>query len=112
MITVGILVVHIVALIIFSAFPGSAASTGWWLVLGLGAMLALIGLVLHTQVPESPRWLLRHGRYDEVQGHGHLGVRDVSDGAMRRAPRRLWSESRAAAASRGAGPGPPACGGH
>ena len=35
MITVGILVSYIVALIIFSAFPASAASVGWRLVLGL-----------------------------------------------------------------------------
>ena len=46
---------YIVALIIFSAFPGGAASTGWRLVLGLGAIPALIGLGLHTQMPQSPR---------------------------------------------------------
>src|SRR6185437_5160422 len=34
MITVGILVSYLVALIIFAAFPGSAASVGWRLVLG------------------------------------------------------------------------------
>jgi sugar porter (SP) family MFS transporter len=67
MITVGILVSYIVALVIFAAFPGSAASVGWRLVLGLGAVPALIGLALRTQMPESPRWLLRHGRYDDVQ---------------------------------------------
>src|SRR5215472_15727878 len=59
MITVGILVAYIIALIIFSAFPASAASVGWRLVLGLGAVPALIGLVMRTQMPESPRWLLR-----------------------------------------------------
>jgi len=67
MITVGILVAYIIALIIFSAFPGSAATVGWRLVLGLGAVPALIGLALRTQMPESPRWLLRHGRYEDVQ---------------------------------------------
>jgi len=67
MITVGILVSYIIALIIFSAFPASAASVGWRLVLGLGALPALVGLVLRTQMPESPRWLLRHGRYEDVQ---------------------------------------------
>ena len=67
MITVGILVSYIVALIIFSAFPGSAATVGWRLVLGLGAVPALIGLALRTQMPESPRWLLRHERYEDVQ---------------------------------------------
>src|SRR5262249_38281456 len=49
MITVGILVSYLVALIIFAAFPGSAASTGWRLVLGLGAVPAIVGLVLRTQ---------------------------------------------------------------
>jgi SP family arabinose:H+ symporter-like MFS transporter len=67
MITVGILVSYIVALVIFAAWPASAASSGWRLVLGLGAVPALIGLALRTQMPESPRWLLRHGRYEDVQ---------------------------------------------
>jgi SP family arabinose:H+ symporter-like MFS transporter len=67
MITVGILVAYIIALIIFSAFPASAASSGWRLVLGLGAVPALVGLALRTQMPESPRWLLRHGRYEDVR---------------------------------------------
>ena len=67
MITVGILIAYIIALIIFAAWPASAASSGWRLVLGLGAVPALIGLVLRTQMPESPRWLLRHGRYEDVQ---------------------------------------------
>jgi MFS family permease len=71
MITVGILVAYIVALIIFVAFPGSAASVGWRLVLGLGAVPALVGLALRTQMPESPRWPLRYGKYDQVRkGHG------------------------------------------
>jgi MFS transporter, SP family, arabinose:H+ symporter len=86
MITVGILVSYIIALIIFSAFPGSAASTGWRLVLGLGAVPALIGLALRTQMPESPRWLLRHGRYDDVRkAMATLGVDDVSEDDVRRA---------------------------
>ena len=67
MITVGILVSYIIALIVFSAFPHSAATVGWRLVLGLGAVPALIGLALRTQMPESPRWLLRHGRYADVR---------------------------------------------
>jgi sugar porter (SP) family MFS transporter len=86
MITVGILIAYIVALVIFSAFPGSAASSGWRLVLGLGAVPALIGLALRTQMPESPRWLLRHGRYDQVRKvMGILGVSDVSPEEVRRA---------------------------
>lgn len=33
-ITVGVLISYLVALIIFSVFPGSTASTGWRMVLG------------------------------------------------------------------------------
>jgi SP family arabinose:H+ symporter-like MFS transporter len=85
MITVGILVAYIVALIIFSAFPGSAATAGWRLVLGLGAVPAIVGLVLRTQMPESPRWLLRHGRYDDVRkAMSALGA-DVTSDDVRRA---------------------------
>jgi hypothetical protein len=51
-ITAGILISYLVALIIFSVFPGSAASTGWQLVLGLGAIPAPIGLGLRTQMPQ------------------------------------------------------------
>jgi sugar porter (SP) family MFS transporter len=86
MITVGILVAYIVALVIFSAFPGSAASVGWRLVLGLGAIPALVGLVLRTQMPESPRWLLRHHRYEGARkAVAALGVGDVSEDDVRRA---------------------------
>jgi MFS transporter, SP family, arabinose:H+ symporter len=86
MITVGILISYIVALIIFSAFPASAASVGWRLVLGLGAVPALIGLGLRTQMPESPRWLLRHGKYDQVR-HAMmaLGADEPSDEDIQRA---------------------------
>ena len=86
MITVGILVAYIVALIIFAAWPASAASSGWRLVLGLGAVPALIGLALRTRMPESPRWLLRHGRYGDVRkAMATLGVRDVGEDDVRRA---------------------------
>jgi MFS transporter, SP family, arabinose:H+ symporter len=86
MITVGILISYIVALIIFSAFPASAASVGWRLVLGLGAIPALVGLTLRTQMPESPRWLLKNGRYDDVRkAMAALGAGDVSEDDVKRA---------------------------
>jgi len=86
MITVGILVAYIVALVIFAAFPGDAASVGWRLVLGLGAVPALVGLVLRTQMPESPRWLLRHHKYEGVtKAMAALGIGDVSADDARRA---------------------------
>src|ERR1700684_4608076 len=59
MITVGILFAYIVALVVLRAAPGSAGTVDWRLILGLGAVPALLGLVLRTQMPESPRWLLR-----------------------------------------------------
>ncbi len=67
MITVGILVSYIVALIILKAAPGSAGTTDWRLILGIGAIPALIGLALRTKMPESPRWLMRHSDYPGVQ---------------------------------------------
>ena len=86
MITVGILVSYIVALVIFAAFPASAATVGWRLVLGLGAVPALLGLAFRTQMPESPRWLLRHGRYDDVRkAMATLGAGDVTEEEVRAA---------------------------
>jgi sugar porter (SP) family MFS transporter len=86
MITVGILIAYIIALIIFAAWPNSAATVGWRLVLGLGAVPALVGLVLRTQMPESPRWLLRHGRYEEVQkAMATLGTQASMDDVRRAA---------------------------
>jgi MFS transporter, SP family, arabinose:H+ symporter len=66
MITVGILIAYIVALVILRAAPGSAGSVDWRLILGLGAVPALIGLALRTTMPESPRWLMGRGRYKEA----------------------------------------------
>jgi sugar porter (SP) family MFS transporter len=67
MITVGILSAYIIALIIFRIAPGSAGDIGWRLVFGLGAVPALIGLVLRFEMPESPRWLLRKERWEDAQ---------------------------------------------
>jgi MFS transporter, SP family, arabinose:H+ symporter len=61
MITVGILVAYLIALLVLKVAPQSAGDVGWRLILGLGAVPALIGLVFRTQMPESPRWLLQHG---------------------------------------------------
>jgi MFS transporter, SP family, arabinose:H+ symporter len=39
----------------------------WRLILGLGAVPALVAVVLRTRMPESPRWLMRHGKYDQTR---------------------------------------------
>jgi MFS transporter, SP family, arabinose:H+ symporter len=67
MITVGILVAYIIALVVFRVWPQSAQSADWRWIFGLGAVPALIGLVLRFEMPESPRWLLRHERWDAAQ---------------------------------------------
>ena len=75
MITVGILAAYLIALLILWAMPGSAGGLDWRLILGLGAVPALVGLVLRTRMPESPRWLLRKGRYEAAQAaFAHLDV--------------------------------------
>jgi sugar porter (SP) family MFS transporter len=75
MITVGIVGAFIVALIILWLLPHSASTLDWRLILGLGAVPALIGLALRARMPESPRWLLRHERYEHTQqALGKLGI--------------------------------------
>jgi MFS family permease len=42
-------------------------NVGWRLAFGLGAILAIGILFIRHLVPESPRWLLTHGRADEAE---------------------------------------------
>src|SRR6202161_1476224 len=80
MITVGILVSYLVALIILKAAPGSASSSDWRLILGLGAIPALVAVALRARMPESPRWLMLHGRYDDTRkAFGRLGMDVTTD---------------------------------
>jgi MFS family permease len=39
---------------------------GWRAAFGIGAALGLVILLLRRWVPESPRWLMLHGRLDEA----------------------------------------------
>ncbi len=42
------------------------AGNGWRIMYGIGAVLALVGIVLRFRLPESPRWLIARGRVEEA----------------------------------------------
>jgi MFS family permease len=44
-----------------------SVNVGWRIAFGLGAVLAIGILFIRHMVPESPRWLLTHGRADEAE---------------------------------------------
>lgn len=46
---------------------GFFAINGWRVMYGIGALLALIGLLLRFNLPESPRWLISKGRLNEAE---------------------------------------------
>src|SRR5436309_5538172 len=42
------------------------AGNGWRIMYGIGALLALVGILLRFRLPESPRWLISQGRVGEA----------------------------------------------
>ncbi len=67
MITVGILISFIVAVVTFKVAPDEATGVDWRIILGVGALPAVIALALRTRMPESPRWLMLKERYADTQ---------------------------------------------
>jgi MFS family permease len=66
----------VVALVIFRVWPSAAQSADWRWIFGLGAVPAIVGLVLRFEMPESPRWLLKHEKWEAAQAaFGKLGTR-------------------------------------
>ncbi|HEX3690616.1 MAG TPA: MFS transporter [Solirubrobacteraceae bacterium] len=48
------------------AQAGPGFENGWRWMYGVGALLALVAVVLRVELPESPRWLIGQGRVDEA----------------------------------------------
>jgi SP family arabinose:H+ symporter-like MFS transporter len=94
MITVGIFVSYLIAVFILKLWPGSAGGADWRVILGLGAVPAILALVLRTNMPESPRWLMAQGRYGDTRDAlGKLGL-DVSEDEVRDTAETLKEEER------------------
>ena len=58
---------------------------GWRFGFGAGAIIGMVILYLREFIPESPRWLMTHGRRDEAE----KTVRDVEDEVHRETGERL-----------------------
>jgi MFS transporter, putative metabolite:H+ symporter len=56
------------------------AGSGWRWMYGIGALLALVGIILRFRLPESPRWLISQGRVEEADQI----VTDMEQRAMRK----------------------------
>jgi SP family arabinose:H+ symporter-like MFS transporter len=102
MITVGILVSYLVALLIFNVAPGAAKGADWRIILGLGALPAVLAVALRARMPESPRWLLHQARYaDTCKALGQLGIDVTEDEARKTAESLQARESRDSPQRRG-----------
>jgi len=89
MITVGILVSYLVAVVVLLALPHNAGNLDWRLILGVGAIPAILALALRSKMPESPRWLMLHERYaDAGKAFGHFGL-ETTDEEIRAAAEQL-----------------------
>jgi MFS transporter, putative metabolite:H+ symporter len=62
--------------------------SGWRWTYGIGALLAIVGLVLRFELPESPRWSIGHGRLPEAE----VIVADMERRASKKGPLREPTE--------------------
>ncbi|MCW2951874.1 MAG: transporter [Conexibacter sp.] len=59
-----------------SIFPGNV---GWRISFGLGVVLGIVILLVRRNVPESPRWLMIHGREEEAERIVEAAERKVQE---------------------------------
>jgi MFS family permease len=60
----GAIIGSFAALIFLNAF---AVNVGWRLAFLMGPVLALVVIIVGRTLPESPRWLMTHGRMEEAE---------------------------------------------
>lgn len=54
--------------IVISTIVGASEAVDWRVSIGAAAVPALMMLLLQLRLPESPRWLIKHDRYDDARG--------------------------------------------
>ncbi|MGH3628133.1 MAG: MFS transporter, partial [Sciscionella sp.] len=62
------------------AVAGPGFANGWRWMYGIGALLALVAVLVRVQLPESPRWLISRNRHEQADAV----VRDMEKHAARR----------------------------
>lgn len=62
---IGILGQAVTPFVALALVPTSAI--GWRLLFVIGGAVAVVGVGLQSRLPESPRWLVTHGRYDAAE---------------------------------------------
>jgi sugar porter (SP) family MFS transporter len=86
MITIGILAAYVFAIIVLSIAPGAATSVDWRILLGIGFVPAIISLLMRARMPESPRWLLEHGKEEKaIKAFETLGIQATPEQVHREA---------------------------
>jgi MFS family permease len=66
--------------VVLVALPNNAGNLDWRLILGIGALPAVLAVALRSRMPESPRWLMLHERYaDTRKAFGQLGMETTEE---------------------------------